>query len=419
MFKALTSLFGKGGLPKELKPEDEKAILKSGTDAQRLALATRPDARPEVLYYLAEEGTADVRRAVATNDATPIQADKILSNDDDDEVRTELARKIGRILPDLAKAEKAQIRDCAIVVIETLARDTLPKVRAILSEELKKSDLVPKEVVTQLAKDIEDIVSVPVLEYSPLLGEADLREIIAAGASSRALSAIAGRDNLPESVSDDISASLDIPAISTLLTNESAQIREDTLDAIMDQAEAVGALHKPLALRPSLSIRAMKRIAGFVASALVHKMVENSQIDADDGKEILATVRTRIDEEKVGDDDARKMKATAMELLKRGALDDEAIVKQIGEGNRDMVIQSLSVLADLPDDVIRDVIKSKSGRAVTALCWRAGLKMRTAYAVQTKVALVPTTQLLHGKDGDEYPMSGDELDWHLSYFTDS
>jgi len=418
MLDRLTSLFKKSSLPKVLSAEGEKAILETGDDTQRLQLAKREDARPEVLYYLADDDNATVRRAIAFNDATPVQANTLLSVDRDDEVRAELARKVGRMLPDLSNAEKAHLRDAVVDVIETLARDSLPKVRAIVAEEIKKSDAVPKGIIMQLAQDMEDVVSVPVLEYSPLLGEDDLREIVAAGASSRALSAIAGRPDVGESLAADVTSTLDIPAISTLLTNEDAQIREDTLDQIMDQAESVGALHKPLALRPALSIRAMKRIASFVASALVHQMVEANQLGKEEGSVILDAVRDRITDEQVGEDDDKKLKAVAMEMHQRGVLGDEAINQQIAEGQREMCIQSLAVLTDLPDDVVRDVMRSKSGRAITALCWRAGLKMRTAYAIQTQLAAVPSTQLMAGKDGDDYPMSGDELNWHLSYFTE-
>jgi hypothetical protein len=81
-------------------------------------------------------------------------------------------------------------------------------------------------------------------------------------------------------------------------------------------------------------------------------------------------------------------------------------------------MQCLAVMADMPAETVCQVIMSKSGRAVTALCWKAGLNMRTAYDVQTRFALVPTAQLLLAKDGNKYPLNENELDWHLSYFTD-
>jgi len=251
-----------------------------------------------------------------------------------------------------------------------------------------------------------------------LLNDDDLREIIAAGSSSNALEAIASRAVVSEEISTDIAGTLDVPAIAALLTNQNAQIREDTLDRIISQASSVEDLHKPLTLRPQLSVRAMKRIAGFVASALVHAMVEQSELSEEQADDLLDKVRDRLAEEKVGDDEQAKLAATAQDYFERGMLNDKFVGEQIDENRRELLMQCLAVMADLTPDTVRKVIMSKSGRVVTALCWKAGLTMRTAYDVQTRFALVPTAQLLLAKDGKDYPINESELEWHLSYFTD-
>ncbi len=416
--KIKSLLSGEASLPSSLSVDHEQKILKAGTERQKRQLAAREDARPEVLYYLAEDQSASVRRLIAGNPSTPIQADEILKNDVDDEVRAELARKIARLVPDLSTGEQTTLREKSIKLLEALAQDQLPKVRAMVADEIKNSGHVPKTLVDQLARDIEDIVCGPILEYSPLLNDDDLREIIAAGTSSKALEAIASRADVSEAVSSDIAATLDVPAVAALLTNKNAQIREDTLDQIISQAESVEDLHKPVALRPQLSVRAMKRIAGFVASALVHAMMEQSDLSEEQADELLEKVRERLAAEKVGDDEAKQLAIKAQEYFDRGMLNDDFVVKQITDNRRELLMQCLAVLSDLSAETVREVILSKSGRAVTALCWKAGLTMRTAYEVQTKFALVPTAQLLHAKQGNKYPIKEDELEWHLSYFTE-
>jgi len=190
-------------------------------------------------------------------------------------------------VPGLEEGERTALRDKAISTLETLAQDQLPRVRAVIAEAIKSSDVVPKHIVDKLARDIEAIVCGPILQYSPLLNDDDLREIIAAGATGTALEAIAKRPIVSEEVANDIAASLEIPAIAALLTNECSQIREDTLDQIIAQAENVEELHKPVALRPHLSIRAMKRVAGFVASALVHAMMDQAGLEEAQAEDIL------------------------------------------------------------------------------------------------------------------------------------
>ncbi|MBL4837322.1 MAG: DUF2336 domain-containing protein [Kordiimonadaceae bacterium] len=420
MLSKLKAFFGGGkALPKELTTAEEQDILKQGTDKQRELLAERHDARPEVLYFLAEDTSPEVRKKIASNPATPPQADALLQRDDNAEVRAELARKIGRLVPDMTHADKEALREEAIKILEALAEDQLPKVRAIIAEEIKSSNVVPKAIVDKLARDVEAIVCGPILRYSPLLNDDDLREIIAAGATGAALEAIAGRDTVSEGVADDIAASLEVPAIAELLTNKNAQIREDTLDQIIAQAESVEDLHKPVALRPELSIRAMKRIAGFVASALVYAMMEQAELEEEQAEDLLERVRFRLSGERVGENEEAALAKKAMDYFQRGMLDDAFVLEQIEHNRRELLVQCLAVLADLSADIIRQVIHSKSGRAVTALAWKCGLKMRTAYELQIKFALVPTAQLLSAKGGEKYPIDDNELEWHLSYFVDN
>ena len=401
----------------KLSYEQARHVLEENDYDKRLELAKRPDTRPEILYYLAEDDSADVRRHIAQNPATPIHADALLTIDEDGEVRSELARKIARLVPGLTVEEQATLHERAVEVLERLAQDQLPKVRAIVAEEIKQSENVPRHIVRQLAEDVEDIVATPILEYSPLLGDDDLREIIAAGASEAALVAIARGPTVSEPVSEAVAGTLEIPAVAALLINPSAQIREDTLDQIIDQAKEVQDLHEPLATRPDLSIRAMKRIAGFVASALVHTMIESSALAEDVAEDILERVRERIAAERVGEDDEKRFAEEALRLHKEAQLNDDFVVEAIESNQRELLIQCLALMAELPAKTVREILKSKSGRAVSALSWKARLTMRTAYAMQTKLALVPAPQLVTPKAGIDYPLDTDEMIWHLSYFS--
>ncbi|WP_281300466.1 MULTISPECIES: DUF2336 domain-containing protein [unclassified Iodidimonas] len=407
----------------DLPPMDEeylkaRRLLVEGEVEDRITLAKDHKTRPEVLYFLAEDESPDVRRDVAANANTPHQADLLLVGDDDDGVRAELARKIARLVPGLDAMESGRLHDHVLTMLDQLAKDSLPKVRAILAEEIKRSALVPKPVILKLARDLEETVSCPILEYSPLLDDDDLREIIAAGLSQQALVSIARRDQLSENVSDDIAGSLEIPAVAALLANPSAQIREETLDQIIEQARKVSALHKPLALKPALSIRAMKRIASFVASALVHQMIESSGLDHQAADGLLDEVRKRIMTERVDDSEAQRLAEQARDHHRRGMLTDDFIADSITANRRELLIQCLAVMSELEPRIVRQILFSKSGRAVTALVWKAGLSMRTAFQMQTEIALVSPAQRIAAQDGKDYPMDEDEMVWQLSYYTD-
>ena len=83
--------------------------------------------------------------AVAANPAAPAHVNRLLADDGEEEVRAELAVKIARLMPGLSRHAKAK-RSSALTIetLEALARDCAVKVRAILAEEIKHLDCVPR-----------------------------------------------------------------------------------------------------------------------------------------------------------------------------------------------------------------------------------------------------------------------------------
>ncbi|MEE8544595.1 MAG: DUF2336 domain-containing protein [Alphaproteobacteria bacterium] len=403
-----------GAAAQPLDYEESKHLARSAEVAARGALASRQGTRPEILYYLAEDASPEVRRGVAANPATPPQADVMLARDEDDEVRCDLARKIARLVPELDEGERLKLRELTIEILEILAQDQLPRVRQILAEELKHSSGAPRHVIQRLARDIELVVAAPILEYSPLLSDADLLEIIESDPVQGALNAISRRQGVGTSVADAIVESYDEAAVAGLLANPSAQIREETLDRIIDRAPDVEPWHEPLARWPELSVRAMRRIAGFVASSLVNVLIEEHELDEATAAELTRAVRRRLnedDEAGAGDGGERARRA-----FEEGTLDDELICRELDEGGRDFVKQGLALKAELPLSVVARILGSGSAKAVTALAWRAGLGMRTAMRLQSGLARIPPREMINARDGVDYPLAPDEMDWQLEYF---
>jgi uncharacterized protein (DUF2336 family) len=397
--------------------EQTKKALALGDVKQTHALATDENTQPEVLYYLAKNGDNEARVGVAKNTATPIQADEILVDDEYAEVRAELARKITRIIPNLRPEDANQLQKHSINILNKLAEDQLPKVREIIATELKATNQAPKDLIVKLAHDPEEMVAAPILEYSPLLSDSDLREVVAAGVVGEALKAISRRKNISEDLAEAIASTLEIPAVAALLTNKDATIREETMVKIVTQAKTTQALHEPLVERPNLSLRIMKRIAGFVASALVHKMVDNAQLDQKTADELISRTRKVIEGQAPDIEDTMSAQEKAMDFLNRGMLDDEFVLSAIKNRQKQLLTHCLALMAELSVVVVEKVLSSKNGRAVTAMCWMAKLKMRTAIEVQIKIAGVPHAQAIQAKGGTDYPNSQAEMQQDLLFFS--
>jgi uncharacterized protein (DUF2336 family) len=384
--------------------------LETRDEGAMRALAQRRETEPEVLYYLASDAAPDIRRAVASNQATPIQADRLLCDDSDDSVRCALARKIGRLVPDLDAEAQEKLRAQAVELLERLANDHLPQVRRIVAEEIKHSRNVPRRLVRRLARDVESVVCAPVLEYSPLLQDEDLIEIIAATTAEGALNAIARRNHVSDAVSDAIFAAIDIPAVATLLANPNAQIRTETLDQIIEQAEDVRDWHAPLVMRAELSLRAVRRIAGFVGSALVEDLVRRHDLDAETAVTLARQVRSRLREAQFASAGADGPVGPPT------ALDDAAIASAAEAGRAEFVTQALAQLAGIPTETAGSILATRNGRAITALVWKAGLGMRVAVKLQQNLLRLPPGKVVNAREGLYFPLTRDEMVLQLELF---
>ncbi|MFB3054890.1 MAG: DUF2336 domain-containing protein [Alphaproteobacteria bacterium] len=395
--------------------------------AERRRLAARTDVRPEILYYLAEDPSALVRREIAVNEATPAHADVLLARDGDEVVRCELARKIARLAPHLSANAREQIWAVTVEALEILAQDQLARVRQALAESLKDVAEVPNHIIQRLARDVEQAVCAPVLEFSPLLTDDDLLEIIESSGVSGAVSAISRRADVSGAVSDALAHTLDEDAVAQLLANPSAQIREETLDWIVECSREVGTWQMPLARRPKLPRRAVRRLAEFVANAVLAMLHRRDDLDADTADLIDKAVRERmadqpppLDDADQGGADATSGPQTAVEIVQRlhasGKLDDERLDMELLSGNRAFITHALSLMAGIPPALVTRIADARSAKAITALAWKAGLKMRFAIKLQARFGNVPPREILQAKDGVDYPLSEDDMTWQLDFY---
>ncbi len=404
---------------------EEAKRLANHPDADvRRSLAARADVVPEILYYLCNDPDSEVRRRIAANDGAPRQADLKLARDDDAQVRADLARKISRLAPGLTAEEQDAVRRMTYETLALLAHDQLPTVRHILAEALKSEADAPPELIRRLARDIEIIVAAPVLEFSPVLTDEDLMDIIRASPAVGALSAIARRSNLSAGVSDTIADSADVEAIVHLLGNDSAQLREETLDSLVARARNVPRLHEPLVHRPRLPQGAARRLATFIADNLLAVLAARRDL----APETVAAV-SRVVHDRLGENpavaipaDERENVEIEAEIEKARPLHDcgqltEGLVKgSIAANHLAFAKAAIAVRADLPSAVVIRILASASAKAVTSLCWRAGLSMDCTALVQTRLAHISPDVILHGR-GRHFPLTEGEMNTQIAVFS--
>jgi len=403
-----------------LDPRDALDMLDIRTREQQMRggtteLASRADAGPDVLQYLAQHGSPVVRAAVAANPAAPAATNRMLADDDAEDVRVELAVKIGRLMPGLSERESSHVFALTIETLERLARDASVRVRAILAEEIKRLDCIPREIALMLAHDVNSVVSVPILQYSPLLSDTDLIEIIACGQVQEVLTAIASRRPVNEAVSARLVQSLDVPTVAALLVNPNAKIRKETMDRIIEQAEDINAWHMPLALRADLSARAIRRIGSLVGASILEQLAARADLSDATRIRLNRELRARLAEAPPSPDKMAPPETVAL-ARKEGRLDGAFLEQAAQAGQRETVALALAQLANVSEQTVKKILAAGNAKPLVALVWHTHLPMRVAFKIQTFVMKLPTRDILPARGGIGFPLSKDEMRWHLNYF---
>jgi len=413
--------------------EKSKELAAHADEEVWAELAQRDDVKPEVLYFLAEDPSPRVRKLIAENPSTPHHADLLLARDDDQGVRGGLAEKICQLAPNMDPDEQDKVQRMAYDALELLTRDQVTRVRQILAEALKDVAGAPPDVIRRLAFDTEIVVAGPVLEHSPVLTDSDLLEIIEQGSAKGRLNYISRRQGVSETLSEAIAATGNEEAVALLLGNPSAQIREETLDAIIDQAATMESWHAPLVSRPKLSGAAALRLAHFVAANLIEVLAERRDLAPDVLDEVKRVVDQRIDAGEDGfaeaaadggeapEDTSTPLEiayAEARKMLEAGELTAAYVGVILRMDASEPVMAALAVLSDRPVLTVQRTVVGRNQKGISALSWKAGLTPDMAVQVECKLLGCEPEQALKG-DGGKYPMSEDDMEWQLELIDDT
>lgn len=413
------NLFKGGSGTTSISYRTARKLARDPDPAVRRELAGRDDVAPEILFFLADDPEPEVRHAIAANQASPAHSDRVLAGDADQEVRSALAEKIARLAPGLSADVRDKVGRLTYDTLEALARDQVTRVRRILADALKDVAQAPPEVIRRLAWDAEAQVSSPILQFSPLLTDADLLEIIASNPVSARLCAISRRNGINAPVADAIAGSNDTAAIGALLANPTAQIREQVLDQLIDRAESLKLWHAPLVHRPRLPARAAAKLARFVADNLLKALQDRRDLTPEAIDEIRRTVDLRLRGKGrrsagaggTSPEDALKM---AIELQRAGRLDEPMIGEAVRAGDREFAIAALAVRSGLSAEIIRKVVSERNAKGMVAVTWKAGFSAKLAETLQLRLLQLKRSDIL-AADGANYPLATETLEFQIGF----
>jgi uncharacterized protein (DUF2336 family) len=387
-------------------------------EALRVRQGASATTSPEILQALATDPSVTVRASLALNPALPEEICAILAADTDARVRSILNRRLETLTPNLGAEARRRMQRDAVANLTAMVADAALRVRINLAQAVKDLADGPRDIVLRLAYDPVIMVCEPVIRLSPMLTQEDLVSLIAAAPAPSTLMAVANRPKIGEAVSDAIVCTADTSVIAALLANQTAQIREATLDSLAAQSEEQTDWQAPLVHRPKLSPRAQRLLAEIVTGQLLNTLGARTDLDPMVAKMVRSAVALeRPVQQAPQSGDAAKQSglARAKALHTAGKIDDELILQALRRSAERDAAAMLAVKAGVPLGVIERACALRSAKGIVSLAWKAGLKAQTAVTLQAALAHLPPGMVLRPGHEDTFPLSDDEMRWQLAF----
>lgn len=261
------------------------------------------------------------------------------------DTRTETARKIagGYGEGTLSSDERTIAED----IFRVMVRDAEVRVREALAVNLKTCEFLPHEVAKSLAEDV-DQVSLPMLQYSSVLTEEDLIEIVSRADEVKHL-AVASRAHVSQGVSAAIIEHGNTQAVTTLVGNGGAEISEESLDRALKDHGTNAQLGERMALRAKLPVGIAERLVSIVSEKIRDHLMQQHDLPNEVVSDLIIQSRERATLTLISEDSGgNEVRALVSQLYRAGRLTPTIILRAVCMGDLRFFEVALSLLAKIP-----------------------------------------------------------------------
>src|SRR5258708_1558007 len=287
--------------------------------------------------------------------------------------RAEATRSLARawLISDLSEDDRAAAEGALLMLLD----DASPLVRQAMAEVFARSAEAPAAIVQALSLD-QPSVALPILEYSPLLIDADLVDLIATG-NSETQCAIARRINLPASVSAAI-AEVGTPAAALeLIENAYADLAPFWWDRMVERHGHLAAIRESMLVLDDLPAATRVALVAKLSDTLAQFVVARNWLSADRAGRIASEARDRSTVNIAARSRGEDMRGLVRHLPATGQLTAGLILRALLWGNLELFNSALSELSDMPQARVSALLHDRGGASLHALLMRAGLPEST------------------------------------------
>jgi len=323
-----------------------------------------------------------------------------LINEPTVENRAEAAQKVSSQFNkgDMSDSERAIAED----IFKVMVRDAEERVRSALSDSLKDNPDVPHDVAVSLANDVVGVAA-PMLEFSDVLTDDDLKEIVKShGAESQIV--VARRENLSAEVTDAIVENSDSEdVISTLVSNEGADLREDTMDKVMDKYGDVEVVNESLANRGQLPISVAERLVSLVSEKVRDHLMTHHEMTPDMVMDLFLSAREKATVSLLGDGaDVMTVRKLIDQLHDNGRLTETLIFRAICMGDVVFFEAALAKLCNIPVSNAYKLIHDRGSLGLSAIYRECNLSPQMLPIVEAALEVAKDMETSAGEDRDRF-----------------
>jgi uncharacterized protein (DUF2336 family) len=292
--------------------------------------------------------------------------------------RAEATRSLARawLISNLSDDDRAAAEGALLMLLD----DPSPLVRQAMAEVFARSAEAPPAIVQALSLD-QPSVALPVLEYSPLLIDADLVDLVAAG-NCDVQCAVARRHNLPSSVCAAIAEVGSPAAALELIENPQAFLAPFSWHRIVERHGHLAAIRESMLALDDLPAATRLALVAKLSDTLAQFVVARQWLSADRAERIVIEARDRSAVNVATRSRGEDMQGLVGHLRATGQLTAGLILRALLSGNLELFDQALVELSGLPQSRVAALLYDRGGASVTALLARAGLPESTFPAFQ-------------------------------------
>ena len=292
-----------------------------------------------------------------------------LLSDPSEDARAEVAAKVARQFSEVELLPRE--RELAHEILGYLVHDVAISVRESLSRCLTDNPAAPRNLVLQLARDIDPVAS-PGLERSPVLTDEDLVGLVYYGSPAKQC-AIAGRAEVGAPVSEAIAHRGDRQAVLTLVHNSGAVINEAAATILAKRYGEDADVAAPLVKRGELPALLVERLIAMISEQIRDYLVEHHEVD----RRVAATLEEQTRERTTADTIARTgqtdLRALTQQLAANNRLTATLILRAACAGEIRFVEAAFAELTSVPDERIWRLIHDVGALGFRAVYARAGM----------------------------------------------